>query len=791
VIVCAVAGVCAGASSLSAQSVRGTARVAGDGQGSAQTTIALVDTLGAIVAGTTTGERGEYLLHAPHAGTYRVRARRIGFAPDSSSPMLMASGTTVMFDPSMKQLQTQLAEVRVQEARRCVLAPDAGAQALRLWQEAQNALSGAAVNTVSGTNSFVLNRFQRELDSQGKRVIRSTRWQLPAHASETYASISADSLATEGYVKITGSDAIYYAPDARTLLSEPFAQTHCLRPVAGVAGSDSVGLAFEPVGRNHRTEVSGTLWLARSTGKLKYLEFQYIDPTAPSGDSDPRAPHATGRVYYRELPSGAWIISSWTIRVPLIRVTAPRNIVAAVGSFRTDAVRTVTGWWEFGGDVVDVTAAKSDNRPGSFARNSGSLRGTLVDSIVHKGVMGVRVSIRTVNAQGDDVARTITDSSGNFGIDSLRAGDYVLAFSAPRLDTLGVRVPVTSFSIVPEQELTLSTTMPQSDIERACRSQQPDQRAVHGVVRDGTSGTPLSSVSVRMTWVPRASLRGTGFVAQLSDASTVTDNAGHYILCGLPADRGLTATMAETGGRPTKIVIPAGTGAVVLRNVELSAGESNTGTVSGMARSRDGSGIAGAEVSLLDDPDKHAYTDSVGSFKLADASAGFHLLRIRHLGFAPALVQIQIAPHGVTPATVVMTASASVLTTVSVRASSGQVLQLPSDVAHRLTAGQGYYILAGDAKLRDVHTMSDVFRRLQGVTVKGDLAVSTRGINSLLADPCPLGIPLYVNGAPMGNNTLDVAAPSEIAAIEVYPTAASMPPSLHPSPCGAILIWTK
>ncbi|HSU96553.1 MAG TPA: carboxypeptidase-like regulatory domain-containing protein, partial [Gemmatimonadaceae bacterium] len=631
---------------MSAQSVRGTARIEGGGQGSAQTTIALVDSLGAIVAGTTTGEAGEYLLRAPHAGTYRVRARRIGFAPDSSSAMVMTSGATVTFDPSMKQLRTQLAEVRVQEARRCVLAPEAGAQALRLWQEAQNALSGAAVNTVSGTNSFVLNRFQRELDSKGKRVIRSTRWQLPAQASETYASISADSLATDGYERITGSDAIYYAPDARTLVSESFAQTHCLRPVAGVAGSDSVGLAFEPVGRDHRTEVAGTLWLARSTGKLKYLEFQYVDPTARGGESDPRAPHATGRVDYRELPNGAWIISSWMIRAPLIRVTAPRTIVGALGSFRTDAVRTVTGWWEFGGDVADVTTAKSDNRLRSFARNSGSLRGTLVDSIVHKGVMGVEVSVHAVNAQGV-VARSITDSSGNFGIDSLRAGDYLLAFSAPRLDTLGVHIPITSFAIVPEQELTLVTTMPPSDIERACRSQQPDQRAVHGVVRDGTSGTPLSAVSVRMTWVPRASLRVIGFVAQLSDASTVTDSTGRYVLCGLPVDRALTATMTEAGGSPTKIVIPANADAVILRNVELSAGESNTGSVSGMARARDGSGIAAAEVSLLDDPDKRVYTDSVGAFKLSDVPPGFHLLRIRRLGFVPVLVQMRIAPHGV------------------------------------------------------------------------------------------------------------------------------------------------
>jgi len=750
----------------------------------------LVDTLGALVAGTTTGETGAYLLRAPRAGTYRVRARRIGFAPDSSSAIVVASGATVMFDPSMKRLRTQLAEVRVQETRRCVLAPEAGAQALRLWQEAQNALSGAAVNTVSGTSSFVLNRFQRELDPQGKRVIRSTRWQLPAHASETYASISADSLATEGYVTVTGIDAIYYAPDARTLLSDSFAQTHCLRPVAGVSGSDSVGLAFEPVGRGSHTEVAGTLWLARSTGKLKYLEFQYVDPAARSGSSDPRAPHATGRVDYRELPTGAWIISSWMIKAPLMHVTAAHNVTTAFGSFRTEAVPSVTGWWEFGGDVADVTTPQSTNPFESFAPNSGSLRGTLVDSVARKGVPGVGATVRTVNPQRI-VARAITDSSGRFAFDSLTAGDYVLYFAAPRLDTLGAIIPPASFSIVPQRELTLTTTVPPSQIGSACPAQRPDQRIVHGAVRDSASGSPLSSVSVRMTWIARASVSAARFVSEASEAAVITDTTGRYILCGLPGDRILRATITQTGERPTTIVIPAHTDAVILRNVELSTGGSDFGSVSGTARAPDGSRIVAAEVSSLDDPEKRAYTDSAGSFKLAKVTAGFHVLRLRRLGFAPSVVEVRVAPRGVTSVDVVMVATASVLTTVSVKAPSGEVLHLPVEVAHRLAAGQGYYILSGDARLRDSHTTTDVFRRLQGVTVKGDLVVSTRGINSLLADPCPLGIPLYVNGAPMGNNTLDVVAPSEIAAIEVYPTTASMSASVHPSPCGAIMIWTK
>lgn len=664
-------------------------------------------------------------------------------------------------------------------------------QALRLWQEAQNALSSAAVNTVSGTNSFVLNRFQRELDSHGKRVIRSTRWQLPAHASETYASISADSLATRGFVKMVGSDAIYYAPDARTLLSDSFSRTHCLRPVAGVSGSDSVGLAFEPVGRDHRTEVAGTLWLARSTGKLMYLEFQYVDPEARSGSSDQEAPHATGRVDYRELPTGAWIISSWVIKAPLMRVTTARKVTTAFGSFRTEAIPSVTGWWEFGGDVADVATSQSDTPPGSFASNSGSLRGTLIDSVAGTGMANVEARIETV-ARQKIAARAVTDSSGRFSFDSLLAGDYVIRFVAPRLDTVGTTIQPVPFSVVPGQELTLTTMVPPSDMSRACPAQQPDQRILHGEIRDSASGLVVPSAAVRITWITRTSSSVAGLLWQPSESSVRTDSVGRYLLCGLPRARILTATIAAAGHDPVKVVIPVDTGAaVVLRNVKLSAERTDVGSISGTARDPHGMAIAAAEVSVLDELDKRVYTDSAGGFKLAGMAPGFHVLRVRRLGFAPSAVGVRVASHKVTSVSVSMTASASVLATVSVKAPNGDELRLPSEVAHRLTAGQGYYILSGDARLRDSHNTTDVFRRIQGITIKSDLAVSTRGLNSLLADPCPLGMPLYVDGAPMGNNILDVVAPSEIAAIEVYPTTASMPPSMHPSPCGAILIWTK
>ena len=784
----AVVAACSALSATAAQTIHGTARDE-SGRGSGLTTIALVDTLGAIVAGTITGDAGTYVLHAPAAGSYRVRARRIGFAPDSSPVIILANGATVTFDPAMMKLRTQLAEVRVEESRRCALAPDAGAQAVRLWQEAQNALSGAVVGSVSGTNSFALDRFQRHLDRDGRRVVSATRWQLPAQGSETYASIPADSLAKHGYVKTIGPDAIYYAPDARTLLSDAFARTHCLRPVAGLPGSDTVGLAFEPVGRDNRTEVTGTLWLARSTGKLRYLAFEYLDSASRDGSGDPRLPHATGRVEYRELPSGAWIISSWVIRAPLVHIAAAHNVATTFGAFRADATPTVIGWWEFGGDVRDVTTSQSDEPP-STAPSSGSIRGVLIDSIAGRGMSDVEAIVETSGGARIN-ARSVTDSSGSFEFDSLSPGDYALHFAAPRLDTIGMTIAPVPFAIAAGHEVTLTITVPPSGVGRACAVMQPGQRAVHGIIRDSTSDRPLSAVSVRASWIASVSSSAHAFSARSLERAVATDSSGRYILCGLPADRVLTVTVTGAGLRPGKITIPSGTQTIVLRNLTLATGAVRVGQISGTIRDSRGKPIGAAEVTLLDDPATRVYSDSGGTFNLDHVPVGLHALSVRRLGFAPSAVQVRVPSPNASAMRVVMATSASVLTTVSVHAPSGELLNLPADAAHRVIAGQGYYVLAGDVRLRDSHATTDLFRRLQGVTVIGNRAFSTRGVNSLLADPCPLGIPLYVNGAVMADNTLDVVVPSDIVAVELYPTTASMPPSLHPSPCGAILIWTR
>lgn len=349
----------------SAQGVHGTARVGvagGDAAPSGETSIVLVDTAGHIVAGALTDASGHYALRAPAAATYRVLARRVGFTPDSSALLPLRVGENIAFDPVLRAFAVQLSTVRVDRAERCRIAPDASALAQQLWEDAQSALTATVVAASDSASAFLLRRYERELDSAGDAVVSSRTWDAITKNSEPYQSIAAESLAVHGFVVPEGSSLVYYAPDARTLISDAFARGHCFRPIERDDHAGQIGLAFAPiarVARRHR-DVSGALWIDRESGRLIDLELTYAVP--PELASVP-VPVATARVDYGQTAGGRWIVQHWVLRMPVVttrNVMAPRNGSSlTMGAILTrEQVPVVSAIWEAGGDVVRTLAGR-------------------------------------------------------------------------------------------------------------------------------------------------------------------------------------------------------------------------------------------------------------------------------------------------------------------------------------------------------------------------------------------------------------------------------------------------
>src|SRR5689334_15065961 len=98
---CAVAASVGAAHFVCAQQVSGTAHMSGADLPLGGAAVVLVNENGVIVGGTLTGPDGRYTIRAPAPGQFRVRARRIGFAPDSTGVIALETTTQYRYDPSL------------------------------------------------------------------------------------------------------------------------------------------------------------------------------------------------------------------------------------------------------------------------------------------------------------------------------------------------------------------------------------------------------------------------------------------------------------------------------------------------------------------------------------------------------------------------------------------------------------------------------------------------------------------------------------------------------------------
>jgi hypothetical protein len=133
--------------------------------------------------------------------------------------------------------------------------------------------------------------------------------------SRPFSSRSPAELAARGYVTQSRTEIIYHAPVHEALLSPTFLMQHCFWTEPGLEGSGLIGLAFEPIQDLRRPDVRGTFWIDAATGEVRSLDFNYTG--VPTADV---IPDGGGQLAFERLPNGAWIVSRWHIRMPVIQM---------------------------------------------------------------------------------------------------------------------------------------------------------------------------------------------------------------------------------------------------------------------------------------------------------------------------------------------------------------------------------------------------------------------------------------------------------------------------------------
>jgi hypothetical protein len=331
--------------SLQGQTVRGRVVEAETGVPIPAAVVVLEDARGARVATVLADAEGRYRVRAPGAGTYRLRAERVGYANPAAVTLTLADGQTVEHELRTESRRVVLDVVVAEgQRRRCAGRPQEGAVAATVWDEARKALAAAALAQESGEYSFLTELRIHDTDLDRRNVMRDSTRQVVMQG-RPFVAATVEELVTGGYVVLEPRRVEMMGVDATAILSDLFVQHHCFglrRP--GREQQGLVGLEFVPLDGRVEPDVRGVLWLDRATAELRYVEYTYTG-LGFRGPVD----RLGGRIDFQRVPDGTWIIPSWMVRAPLLQTSIKLELT--LGSMRRFRMYGIS---EQSGRVVEI-----------------------------------------------------------------------------------------------------------------------------------------------------------------------------------------------------------------------------------------------------------------------------------------------------------------------------------------------------------------------------------------------------------------------------------------------------
>jgi hypothetical protein len=337
---------------LAAQEVRGRVTTSGSARPGGAL-VELLDAQGRPAASAATDSSGAFRVRAPGAGRYQLRAGQVGYRSVQSAPFSLGEGEQIDRSLAITARAVTLEGVRASARRRCQATPTSGEALAQVWEEARKALVLTARTAADSSLAYDAATYLRTTRTRTDSILEDSMTVKRVVGAIPFASAPIGDLDLHGFVRNSAGRTVYFGPDAEVLLSDRFLSRHCfsLRRGEG-ANAGMIGLAFQPLPGGIRPDVSGVLWLDAKSSELRRLDWGYTHINAPTAYA-PR-----GRADFVRLPGGAWIISSWRLRIPN---TVPRVSLAsgkyALHYSRVPQVR------EMGGSVVRVYSVRRDGEP--------------------------------------------------------------------------------------------------------------------------------------------------------------------------------------------------------------------------------------------------------------------------------------------------------------------------------------------------------------------------------------------------------------------------------------------
>jgi hypothetical protein len=212
-------------------------------------------------------------------------------------------------------------------------------------------------------------------------------------------------------------------------------------------------------------------------------------------------------------------------------------------------------------------------------------------------------------------------------------------------------------------------------------------------------------------------------------------------------------------------------------------------TVAGVIRDVGGVPIPDAEVGIVrgEHLQQFVTTAADGKFLLTGVARGMIPLRVRRLGYAIQLLDVDTRVPSSAALEIVLKTVASELEEVTIAAN--EQVKLREFYEHKQQRGSfGRFLEQNEIRRIGPTNPSDLFRTVPGVVI-----ASASGGNTVRIRGCqPM---VWVDGQRVPGAELDeVVHSSEIAAIEFYPSNAGIPAQYlerNNRLCGSVLVWTR
>jgi hypothetical protein len=424
-------------------------------------------------------------------------------------------------------------------------------------------------------------------------------------------------------------------------------------------------------------------------------------------------------------------------------------------------------------------------------KGSAKIVGVVVDSVNGGYLTGAEIVIESGRRA------LLTDSLGRFDVDSLRPGIYQVGVLHPLLDSLGITLLTQPFRVAADSTSFMLIAVPSAPtlVRRSC-PKAPGVSAVVGHVADPETLEPIAQADVSIAWIDIEVSKERGISRKPRLVRTVTDSLGAFRMCGLPnsleatlqAKRGSSATgeiPISLGERPVELLART-----VLLSSTGSTANSGNSTVSGVITLEGSTANAGSRVELVGSGSV-VVTNEKGEFGMWNLPPGTRDLVVRHVGFEPEVVPVDLSSRKDVRVTMTLRKSIPALEAVRVIAKKKAVLDEVGFTERRKT-GFGYFIGPEKLELMHAHWLTDILQQVPGLSVvrraNGDGIVSAR-------TPTSHCVEYYVDGGAY----LEVT-PGDInkfidghdfAAIEVYEGNAPIEYARAGVSCVTILLWTR